>query len=53
MVNRREMLAGTLAGAAATALPASAAGAQDRETEVVSLLQRISVLLGAGVGPKL
>ena len=51
MVNRREMLAGALAGAAGAGLPGSAAGAQD-DARVESLLKDIRDLLEAGLTPQ-
>jgi hypothetical protein len=50
-LNRREMLAGALTGAAVAGLPATAA-AQDRSDEIVSALHGIQELLRRGAGPQ-
>jgi hypothetical protein len=51
-MNRREMLAGTVAGAAGIGLPGAAAAAQDRDGEIVSLLHEIQDVIRTGVGPQ-
>lgn len=51
-VNRRAMLRGTLAGAAGVGFAAAPAAAQDRDSEIVSLLHAIQDLLRRGPGPQ-